>query len=67
MHSGAQVSVGTRVRIVRAPHVGAVGTVVALPYEPSVIETGASVNVAEVDLGLERRVVVPLANLEILR
>jgi len=67
VQSGAQVSVGTRVRVVRAPYVGAVGTVVGLPYQPHVIETGASVNVAEIDLGQERRVVVPLANLEILR
>ena len=64
---GAHLSVGSRVRVVRAPHVGAVGTVVALPYQPKTIETGAKVAVAEVDLGQERRAIVPLANLEILR
>ncbi len=64
---GAQLGVGSRVRVVRAPHLGAVGTVVALPGEPKIIETGAKVAVAEVDLGQERRVVVPLANLETMR
>jgi hypothetical protein len=64
---GAQLSIGTRVRVVRAPHLGAVGTVVGLPYELQTIETGAEVAVAEVDLGQERRAVVPLANLEIMR
>jgi hypothetical protein len=67
VQAGAQLGVGTRVRVVRAPYAGAVGTVVRLLYEPQRIETGAEVAVAEVDLGQERTAVVPLANLEILR
>jgi hypothetical protein len=55
------------VRLVRAPYVGAVGTVIALPAHPRTIETGARVHGAEVDLGQEAPVFVPLANLEVLR
>jgi hypothetical protein len=64
---GAPLEVGTRVRAVRAPYVGAVGTVVALPPHARRIQTGARVHGAEVDLGQGAPVFVPLANLEILR
>jgi len=63
---GAPLTVGARVRIVRAPHMGAVGTVVALPTHARRIETGARVRGAEVDLD-GTPTFVPLANLEILR
>jgi len=63
---GAPLTVGARVRIVRAPYMGAVGTVVALPTHARRIETGARVRGAEVDLD-GTPAFVPLANLEILR
>jgi len=40
---------------------------VALPAHARPIETGARVRGAEVDLGQETTIYVPLANLEILR
>ena len=64
---GTPLRVGARVRVVRAPYMGAVGTVVALPPHPRRIETEAMVHGAEVDLGQEAPVFVPLANLEVLR
>ncbi len=64
---GAPLTVGARVRAVRAPYTGAVGRVVALPAQARRIETGAKVYGAEVNLGQEAPVFIPLANLEILR
>jgi hypothetical protein len=63
----ASLTVGARVRLVRAPYTGAVGTVVALPARPQEIETGARVLGAEVDLGQETPVFAPLTNLEVLQ
>lgn len=65
--SGAPLRVGARVRIVRAPLMGAVGVVVALPAHARRIETEARVHGAEVDLNRETPVFVPLANLQVLR
>ena len=64
---GTPLTVGTRVRAVRAPYVGAVGTITALPAHTRRTETGAKVLGAEVDLGQGAPVFVPLANLEVLR
>lgn len=64
---GTPLEVGTRVRAVRAPYMGAVGTVVALPAHAHRMETGARVHGAEVDLGGETPAFVPLVNLEVLR
>ncbi len=61
------LAVGTQVRVVRAPFMGAVGAIVALPAHARRIETGARVRGAEVDLNRAAPVFVPLANLEILR
>jgi hypothetical protein len=61
------LEMGMQVRVVRAPLMGAVGTVVALPAHARRIETGARVRGAEVDLNQADPVFVPLANLEILR
>ena len=65
--TGTPLTVGARVRAVRAPYMGAVGTVTALPGRARSIETGAKVLGAEVDLGQDAPVFIPLANLEILR
>lgn len=64
---GTPLAVGARVRIVRAPYMGIVGTVMTLPAHPRRITTGAKVHGAAVDLGQGASVFVPLANLEILR
>jgi hypothetical protein len=67
MQPGTALTVGARVRLVRAPYMGAVGTIVALPAHARRIGTGARVRGAEVDLGQEAPVFAPLANLEVLR
>jgi len=64
---GMPLTVGARVRVIRAPYMGAVGTVRALPAHARRIETGTRVHGAEVDLGQGAPIFVPLANLEILR
>ena len=64
---GAPFTVGSRVRLTRAPNMGAAGKIVDLPSRARVIETGARVKGAIVDLGEQELVFVPLANLEILR
>lgn len=64
---GTPLTVGVQVRVVRAPHMGVVGTVVALPAHPRRIETGAKARGAEIDVGQEAPIFVPLPNLEILR
>lgn len=64
---GTPLTVGARVRVVRAPYLGAVGTVTALPPRAVRIATGARLHGAEVDLGDGQQVFVPLANLELVR
>ena len=61
-----RLGLGSRVRIVRAPNFGAWGTVVGLPEEPVKFETEASLAAAEVELDEGGRLLVPLANLEVL-
>ena len=56
-----------QVRLLRAPYLGAVGTVTDLPTLPRVVESGARLPVAEVELEDEGPVLVPLANLELIR
>jgi hypothetical protein len=66
--SGPQpVKVGMRVRLLRAPYLGAIGTVADLPALPRAVESGARLPVAEVELEDEGPVLVPLANLELVR
>jgi hypothetical protein len=64
---GTPLEVGLQVRVVRAPYMGAVGKVVAIPSHARRIETGAKVHGAEVDLGEGAPVFIPLFNLEVLR
>lgn len=64
---GSPLTVGTRVRAVRAPYAGETGQVVELPAQARSIATGARARGAKVDLGREAPVFIPLANLEILR
>ncbi len=55
---------GSQVRALRAPYMGAVGTVVDLPAQPRRIESGARLAVAVVELHDGEQVQIPLANLE---
>lgn len=64
---GSPLTVGARVRAVRAPYAGQVGTVVDLPARLGHTEVGGRVRGAEVDLGQETPVFIPLENLELLR
>ncbi len=56
----------TRVRIIREPYFGKIGTVVALPPELQKIETEAMVRVLEVQFDDGTKVTVPRANVEII-
>lgn len=62
----AGLSMGMLVRIIRQPHFGAIGKVVALPVELEKIETEAKVRVLEVELDGGERVRLPRANVEII-
>lgn len=65
---GAPLKVGARVRIVRPPYWGAVGTVTAIVPRVQRVASGARLQVAEVDLGGDTgRVFAPYVNLELLR
>jgi hypothetical protein len=61
------LQVGDRVRLLRAPYAGSVGTVRELPSLPQAIESGARLPVALVDLVQEQSVAIPLLNLELIR
>jgi hypothetical protein len=61
------LDIGLTVRIISQPYQGAVGVIADLPYRPQEVESGARLRTARVDLGDEGVVVVPLANLELLR
>ncbi|MGD8969634.1 MAG: hypothetical protein PVI07_19175 [Anaerolineae bacterium] len=62
---GGGITVGTQVRVVRAPHMGTVGTVVGLPWYARRIETGARARCADVDIGQDEPVSIPLVNLDV--
>lgn len=59
--------VGDSVRVLRAPHMGVVGTVSELPSLLQPVETGARLPVAVVTLDEEEVALIPLANLELIR
>ena len=60
------LSVGQRIRVINAPYFGELGTIVAIPREPVLVETEAKVPVVEVELASSgQRVVVPRANVEV--
>ncbi|MCS7263584.1 MAG: hypothetical protein NZ805_01985 [Armatimonadetes bacterium] len=60
-----ELSIGTPVRLIRAPYFGSLGRVSALPPEPQEIETETKTRVLEVELVGNDRVIVPRANVEI--
>ena len=61
------LEVGSRVRVIREPHFGALGRVAALPPELTEIATESRVRVAVVELDRGDRVRVPRANLELIQ
>lgn len=66
LHAG-ELEPGLRVRVIRAPYTGLVGTIVDIPQYARGIATGARVRCAEVDVGKGEPILVPLVNLDILR
>lgn len=63
---GSGLEVGMAVRIIREPHFGSIGKVVALPVDLKKIETEALVRVLEVELPDKQIVALPRANVEII-
>ncbi len=61
-----ELRIGTRVRLIRRPHFGALGAISGLPEQPVQIETGSYLRVAAVRLDSGADVTIPRANLEIL-
>ncbi|MCL7451751.1 MAG: hypothetical protein M8467_01750 [Anaerolineae bacterium] len=61
------LKIGDRVRILREPHLGALGSVTALPRLPYTVESGARLSVAEVEFQDGDTAMVPLANVELIR
>ncbi len=59
------IALGSRVRLIRAPHFGALGVVIDLPAEPRRIASGALVRVLIAELESGMRVTVPRSNVEI--
>ena len=59
-------STGQFVRLVRAPHLGAVGTLVELPDRQQRLPNGLRVMAGKVKLENGEQIVVPLVNLEVL-
>ncbi len=57
---------GTRVRIIRQPYFGAIGTIHSLPVELQQLESESYVRVMTVDLDEGRQVIIPRANTEII-
>jgi len=56
---------GTKVRIIREPYFGEIGTVKSLPVQLKEIDTMSHVRVVEVTIG-EEEVIIPRANVEII-
>jgi len=63
--AGDGIALGSAVRLIRAPHFGAIGRVVALPAVPQVVASGSSVRVLVAELENGLRVTVPRSNVEI--
>ncbi|HEX9076317.1 MAG TPA: hypothetical protein VF932_11095 [Anaerolineae bacterium] len=57
---------GATVRVLRSPHMGAVGKIVSVPKLPQVLESGISAWGAEIELTGGEQVFVPWLNLELI-
>ena len=60
------LQVGARIRCIRVPYFGELGTVTALPQDPFRIPTGAEVRVLHARLDSGAEVTVPRANVELI-
>ncbi len=63
----SQMSIGSQVRLIRAPHFGQIAEVIALPPEPAEIETEAKVRVLQARLADGTVVTVPRSNVELMQ
>lgn len=64
--ASGRLDLGSRVRVVREPYFGLLGSVTALPPEPRTIPTEATVRVLQARLDDGREVTVPRANVELI-
>ncbi|MCX7017890.1 MAG: hypothetical protein NTY46_02605 [Candidatus Sumerlaeota bacterium] len=62
----AETRIGARVRIIRQPHFGVIARIKALPSEPVVIESGATVRVMALELPDGTMHTLPRANVELI-
>jgi len=62
---GGELKTGSRIRVIREPYFGRLGTVTALPPELVRIETGAMVRTLRAKLDGDEAAVVPRANVEL--
>jgi hypothetical protein len=60
------LKVGDQVRALRAPYLGALGTVAGMPQQLQTLESGARTRAAAVDLEDGEQALIPLANLELI-
>lgn len=60
------LQMGDRVRALRAPYLGTLGTIAGLPQRLQMLESGARMRVAAVDLADGEQALIPLANLELI-
>ncbi len=64
--AGLPLVEGATVRVLRQPHMGAMGTVVAFPASPRKLAAGVTFRGVEVELAAGERVFIPFANLELI-
>jgi hypothetical protein len=64
--ASGRLQVGSRVRVVREPYFGRLGSVTGLPPEPQVIPTEATVRVLQARLDEGEEITVPRANVELI-
>ena len=62
---GGVLQTGSRVRIIRDPYFGVIGSVASLPHEPQALESGSKARVLTVTCASGETVTVPRANVEI--
>ncbi|MCA9052492.1 MAG: hypothetical protein KDA75_01585 [Planctomycetaceae bacterium] len=65
VEGGGVLQAGSRVRIIRDPYFGVIGSVASLPHEPQELESGSKARVLSVTCSSGETVTVPRANVEI--
>lgn len=61
------LEIGTKIRVIREPYFGHLGKVTELPVALAIVETESKVRVLEAELDDGRQVIVPRANVEIIK